>query len=52
MYKLMYRGRRYNTINYVSYEAARKAARKIITKLSGIYQDSVKTAGFSIVKLN
>lgn len=52
MYKLVYRGRRYNTVNYASYEAARKAARKIITKLLGFYLDSLKDAGFTIVKLN
>lgn len=48
MYIIKRNGKRYNSKTYDSYEAARKHARRAITRIFGHYVDSISTAGFSI----
>jgi hypothetical protein len=51
MYKIMRTGRRFNTKSYPTYEEARKAVRRTVTKLLGGYADSFGSLGFSIQKI-
>ncbi len=48
MYKIIRNGRRFNTKTYNSYEEARKAVRRLVTRLTGGYRDSFGFAGFAI----
>ena len=61
MYKLMrkvcaaaqsgYKLKRYNNLTFPSYEEARKYARKLVTKLTGSYQDGYSNH-FKVVRID
>lgn len=56
MYKIMraYCGgklKRYNTKNFPTYEEARKAVRRLVTKLNGKYVDSYSSFGFKVERV-
>jgi hypothetical protein len=49
MYIIKFLDKRYNSKTFESYEAARKYVRRLVTKVTGAYQDSYTQVGFSIV---
>ena len=51
MYKIMRDNRRYNTMKFASYEAARKYVRRLVTKLFGSYKDAYTQFGFKVVPI-
>lgn len=50
MYKILYRGKRYNSKSFRSYEDARKYVRRLITRKFGEYTDGYTQLGFKISK--
>ena len=48
MYKIMKNNRRYNSVTFTSYEAARKYVRRLVTKLFGSYKDAYTQFGFKV----
>jgi hypothetical protein len=48
MYTIKFLGKRYNNKKFASYEDARKYVRRLVTRVTGAYQDSYTQVGFSI----
>lgn len=48
MYIIKFLNKRFNSKSFTSYEAARKYARRLITKRTGRYDDSITKFGFTI----
>lgn len=51
MFKITLRGKRFNNKTYPTYEEARKAVRRIVTKRIGRYVDSYTGFGFHVEKI-
>lgn len=47
----MKNNRRYNSVTFTSYEAARKYVRRLVTKLFGSYKDAYTQFGFKVVPI-
>lgn len=49
MWIIRHLGKRYNSKKFESYESARKYVRKLVTKLTGSYNNDYTKFGFNIV---
>jgi viroplasmin and RNaseH domain-containing protein len=49
MWIIKYLGKRYNSKKFPSYEDARKYVRRLVTKVTGKYDDSYSKYGFQVV---
>lgn len=51
MFKILFKGKRYNNKRFCSYEDARKYVRRKVTELFGSYRDDYTALGFKVAKI-
>lgn len=51
MYKILLKGKRYNSLKFPTYEDARRYVRRKVSQMFGKYSDGYTAFGFTIVPI-